>query len=247
LFTATVNSRPGTSFWVICLYHHAMQLRVKVASNAAEATPQETIDEVRDAQIAQDTELARATHAKYGVKRSSHRTQSGRRVWDAWAGVDTGHVALYAFYPRKLVVREGDGVRWHFDHLVFEDHTASIPVPGVFGIDFDRPWCDPDGDGGAGPDTPAEEHENAPPSCPEGSELEIDIEDQLWGGVGNGVLAGRRDVEHSGIRGHQAADVSPPAAGDGPFDVRFRNSTGKKGIDYLCFIHGNMEGNVVVR
>ncbi|MDQ3981961.1 MAG: hypothetical protein M3271_04695 [Actinomycetota bacterium] len=247
LFTATVNARPGSSFWVVCLIHHRMRLRVKVSTDPTEATPQTEINQARDAQIAQDTDLARAAHAKYNVRRSSHRTESGRRVWDAWAGVDIGHVALLAFYPKRLVVGEGETVRWRFDHLMYEDHTVSMPVPAVFGINFDRPMCDPDGDAGTQEDTPAEEHEEGPPTCPEGSELEIDIEDEFWSGVGNGALTGRNDVEHSGIRGAQAADISPPAAGTGPFDVRFTDPTGKNPVEFICFIHGNMVGNVHVR
>jgi plastocyanin len=247
-FTATVNADPGSVFWVICLVHRNMRVRVRVVGDPAAATSQTAIDQARDRQLQWDTDLARATHAKYSAKRTSHRTASGRRVWDAWAGVDTGHVALLAFYPKKLVIAEGDTVRWHFDHLLFEDHTVSLPIPAVFGMGFPPAVCDPDGDAGPGPDTPAEGGQDAPPSCPEGSQLEFDIEGPFIGGTGNGVWTGMRDVEHSGIRGVTAEDMSPPTAGIDPYDVRFRESTGKNGIDYLCFLHGDvMQAKVLVR
>ena len=247
-FTATVDAEPGSTFWVICLVHRKMRIRMRVVADPAAATPQATIDQAMDRQLSWDTDLARATHVTYGARRTSHRTASGRRVWDAWAGVDTGHVTLLAFYPKRLTIEPGDTVRWHFDHLLFEDHTVSLPIPAVFGMPGDPAMCDPDGDGGPGPDTPAEEQQEGPPTCPEGSELEFDLDGPFAGGTGNGVWTGTRDVEHSGARGIQAEDMTPPAAGIDPYDVRFRESTGRDGIDYLCFIHGDvMQAKLFVR
>jgi plastocyanin len=244
-FTATINAEPGSTFWIVCLIHHNMRLRVKVTGDPATATTQETIDEARRAQVARDTDWARATHTKYSAKRTSHRTASGRRVWDAWAGVDSRWVSLFAFYPKRLVIQRGDTVRWRFDSLVMEDHTVSMPVPSLFGnLVFDQAMCDPDTDSGAGPDTPAEETDQGP-VCPEGSQLEIDIGEQFWGGVGNGVLTGNRDVEHSGIRGSQAAHLVPPAAGQDSFDVKFMERTGRRPVTYICFLHP-MDAEVVV-
>ena len=246
--TATVDAEPGSTFWVICLIHRNMRLRIKVVADPASATPQATIDQAESRQVTRDTDLARATHVKYSARRTSHKTASGRTVWDAWAGVDTGHVALLAFYPKRLNIEQGDTVRWHFDQLLFEDHTVSLPIPAVFGMPPDPAMCDPDGDAGAGPDTPAEEHEDGPPTCPEGSELEFDLDGPFMGGTGNGAWTGMRDVEHSGIRGIAAEPMTPPAAGIDPFDVSFRDATGKKGIDYLCFLHGDvMQGKLLVR
>lgn len=235
-FTASVNAQPGSTFWVICLIHHNMRKRVRVVQDPASATPQSTIDAVRQQQVTRDKDWAMATHAKYSVKQTSHETASGRRVWDAWAGVDSRFVSLFAFYPKRLTIDKGDTVRWRFDSLVHEDHTVSLPDPGLFfSLPFDEFMCDPDGDDGTGPDTPAEGQEN--PTCPEGSTLEVDISPQFWGGFGNGVNTGPRDGEHSGIRGAQAEDMSPPAAGIDPFDVRFADKTGKKPIKYFCFLH----------
>ena len=245
-FSATISADPGTTFWVVCLIHHNMRMRVKVVDDPASTTPQTTIDQTRAQNIARDTDWARATDAKYNAKRTSHRTANGSRVWDAWAGVDSRHVSLFSFYPRKLKIDKGDTVRWRFDSLVMEDHTVSMPVPTLFNnIQFDDAMCDPDGDGGPGPDTRAEFDDQGNPVCPEGSQLEFDISSQFWGGTGNGVLKGRRDVEHSGIRGVQAGVMAPPAAGNGSYDVKFAEATGNRPVTYICFLHP-MEATVEV-
>ena len=238
-FTVTVNSEPGTSFWVVCLIHHHMRKRIRVVADPASATPQSAVDEARREQAARDLDWAQATHTKYSGRQSSHETASGRRVWDAWAGVDSRFVSLFAFYPKRLNIDRGDIVRWRFDQLVSEDHTVSMPDPGIFfRLQFDEFMCDPDGDQGAGPDTaPESDPESGEPICPEGSTLETDISDQFWGGTGNGVLSGANDVEHSGIRGSQAEDLTPPAAGIDSFDVRFGARSGNKPFKYFCFLH----------
>ncbi|MDQ3955832.1 MAG: hypothetical protein M3285_09815 [Actinomycetota bacterium] len=247
-FTATVNSEPGTTFWVVCLIHHNMRKRIRVVADPASATPQSAIDDVRSDQRARDLDWAQATHNKYSDRRTSHETAGGRRVWDAWAGVDSRFVSLFAFYPKRLSIQRGDVVRWRFDSLVHEDHTVSMPDPSIFSrLQFDESMCDPDGDQGAGPDTPAESDPGTgQPICPEGSTLETDVSDQFWGGTGNNVLTGLDDAEHSGIRGSQAEDLTPPAAGIDAFDVRFRKRSGNKPFKYFCFLHP-MQGTVAVK
>ncbi|MDQ4125879.1 MAG: hypothetical protein M3134_09800 [Actinomycetota bacterium] len=248
-FTVAVNAEPGTSFWVICLIHqHHMRKRIRVVADPASATPQSVIDEVKRAQIAADMDWAEATHKKYSDRRTSHEAAGGRRVWDAWAGVDNRHASLYSFYPKRLKVDKGDVVRWHFDALVHEDHTVSMPLPAaVTRMEFDQPACDPDGDEGTQPDTePSFDQQTGEPSCPEGTTLEFDLSDAFWGGTGNGVLSGRNDVEHSGIRGVQAEALTPPAAGSDSFDVRFGAKSGNRPFEYFCFIHSGMEATVAV-
>lgn len=246
-FTATVNAEPGTSFWVVCLVHHHMRKRIRVVADPASATPQSAIDEVKRRQAAQDLDWAMATHNKYSDRRTSHENAAGRRVWDAWAGVDNRFASLYAFYPKRLSIDKGDIVRWRFDGLVHEDHTVSMPDPGIFfRLQFDQPQCDPDGDQGTGPDTEPEfDPQTGEPVCPEGSTLEFDLSHQFWGGGGNGVLTGSGDLEHSGIRGAQAEKLTPPAAGVESFDVRFGEKSGKKPFKYFCFLHP-MVGTVAV-
>ncbi|HEX2058907.1 MAG TPA: hypothetical protein VHI71_11140 [Actinomycetota bacterium] len=247
-FTVTVNADPGATFWVVCLIHHHMRKRIRVVADPAAATAQSTIDAVTRDQLARDLDWAEATHEKYSDRRTSHEGAGGRRVWDAWAGVDSRTVSLYAFYPTRLTIARGDVVRWRFDSLVHEDHTVSLPDPQVvFRLQFDEPMCDPDGDQGAGPDTPpGSDPETGDPTCPEGSTLENDVSHEFWGGTGNGVLSGPNDAEHSGIRGPQAERLTPPAGGIDSFDVRFGAASGNKPFKYFCFLHP-MEATVAVR
>lgn len=245
-FTVTVNSEPGSTFWVVCLIHHNMRKRIKVVADPASATPQSAIDEARREQAARDLDWAEATHIKYSGRQTSHETAAGRRVWDAWAGVDSRFVSLFAFYPKRLNVQKGDVVRWRFDQLVHEDHTVSMPDPTIFPrLQFDQEVCDPDGDQGSQPDTEPERDDTGQATCPEGSTLEVDISAGFWSGTGNGVLSGMNDAEHSGIRGSQAEDLTPPAAGIDSFDVRFGAKSGNKPFKYFCFLHP-MEATVAV-
>lgn len=244
-FTVTIDA--DGEFWVICLIHgHHMRKKISVLG-PSEATSQEEIDRVTRRQLADDRDWAAATHEKYGDRQTSHKAASGRRVWDAWAGVDSRHVSLYAFYPKRLSIEKGDVVRWHFSELLHEDHTVSMPDPGIFRrLEFDRPLCDPGGDSANGQDTEPEfDPQTGEPICPEGSELEVETSDEFWGGAGDGVLSGPRDVEHSGIRGVQAELLTPPAAGVDSFDVRFEAKSGNEPFRYFCFLHP-MRGKVDV-
>ncbi|HEX2296632.1 MAG TPA: hypothetical protein VHN37_15170, partial [Actinomycetota bacterium] len=160
---------------------------------------------------------------------------------------DSRFVSLYAFYPKRLSIERGDVVRWHFGSLVHEDHTVSMPDPQLFfRLEFDEFSCDPDGDEGAGPDTPPEsDPQSGEPVCPEGSTLETDVSHEFWGGTGNGVLSGLNDVEHSGIAGVQAEHLAPPANPDKSFDVRFGARSGNRPFKYFCFLHP-MDATVAV-
>jgi plastocyanin len=247
-FTVDVNASAGSTFWIVSLTHHHMRLRVKVVADQNAATTQAAVDAAKNRQVARDTDWAIATHKKYNGQRTFHTTSSGKKVWDAWAGVDSRFVSLYAFYPKKLVIAKGDTVRWRFDSLVMEDHTVSMPDPGIFSnLQFDENKCDPDGDAGSGPDTnPTFNPETGAPECPGGSVLETDVSHQFWGGKGDGILRTNPDVEHSGIRGPQAQFLDPPTAGDGHYDVKFTQTTSAQGKSYFCFLHP-MGGSVVVQ
>ena len=247
-FAVSVDAAPGSSFWVVDLVHHAMRMRIKVVADPSAATPQSTIDQLRTSQLAQDLDLAAATHKKYSSKSSARTLPSGKKVYDAWAGVDSRHVALYSFYPKTINIPKNATIRWHFGSLVHEDHTVSMPDPGIFSkLQFDESMCDPDGDGGPGPDTEAGFDPQGQPECPGGSVVETDISHQFWGGTGNRVLKSPNDVEHSGIRGPHASEaMSPPAASGPTYDVKFAfNTQNNKPIKYFCFLHP-MQGKINV-
>lgn len=237
-FSVEINAQPGETVWVICLIHPHMRLRIEVVSDAAEASTQEDIDEFFAAWSAFDADWAAAKHEVLKNKRSSHMTESGR-VWDSWVGYDNHWVTLYAMYPLKLRVRKGDTVRYHFDGLVYEDHTATFPasLARAEAQNTFVPGCDPDGDEGAGPDGPPE---NEVTICNNPANIEFDIQPDFAYERGDGIFRGS-DYENSGVRG---ASFAPRVDS---WDLRFARRSGDKPFKYICLIHPFMLGKVVVR
>jgi plastocyanin len=235
-FTVTVDADPGESFWVICLLHTHMNLRINVVANSAATTTQEQIDSTKASMIALDQEWANETDARLLRAKSSRMTANGR-VHDVKVGVDNHFANLNAFYPTRLSVRKGETVRYHWNNLVYEDHTATMPAPSAFSLfdEFFVPGCDPDGDTGAQPDTPFGE---GPPCGGDFSKIETDISSRVMWGTGNGNFTGRDDLEHSGIRGAQFSS--------NPYDVKFRARSGDRAWRVICLIHP-MDNRVVVK
>jgi plastocyanin len=232
-FTAVVDVAAGQSFWVVCLIHPEMRMRVDVVAAGEDTTVQSDIDAQRANQIAADNDWALATDRRL-ERQTSHRTASGRRVRDVFQGVDNQFAALAETYPKRLTIRRGQRVRFRFDNLNFETHSATFPP------DFQR-WfgrietfhlvCDPDGDGTGGTDTEVAEDE-PPPFCPGGFEqVEVDFEPRSARGAGNGVVSNRRGLENSGIRGVATQRFER-------FDVRFTRRSGNDPFVFFCFFHG---------
>jgi len=230
-FTAVVNVPAGQSFWVVCLFHPHMRMRVTVVPDTETPTSQSDIDAQKADQIAADNDWAVATDRRY-ERATRHQTAGGRNVWDVFQGVDNHFASLSETYPKRLNIRRGQRVRWHFDKLVYETHSATFPP------DFER-WfeqietfnfvCDPDGDGGPGPDTPADPE--SPNPCPDPSQIEIDFERRSAQGAGDGVVNNRRGLENSGIRGIATQRFES-------FDVRFTRRSGRNPFVFFCFFHG---------
>ncbi|MBA2726311.1 MAG: hypothetical protein H0U53_10010 [Actinobacteria bacterium] len=238
-FAATVTANAGQGFWVICLVHTHMFLRVNVVADSATTTTQELINTTKASMIASDLEWAQETDAKLLRARSSHVTSSGQRVYDVKAGVDNHWAALLEFYPKKVSVPKGATVRYHFGNLVYEDHTVTLPAPSAFDLfpEFFAFGCDPDADAGPGPDTPPGE---GPPCGGNFSQIEIDISSRAMWGMGDGIFTGSTDLEHSGVRGAQFSNSF--------YDVKFRARSAKKGWKAFCLIHGpGMANRVVVK
>ncbi|HJR44439.1 MAG TPA: hypothetical protein VJ927_02430 [Actinomycetota bacterium] len=242
-FTAEIDVAQGSTVWVVCLAHPHMRMKINVVDNNSATTTQADIDGAEAAQLAMDNEWAAATHAKMKAKNSSHVGADGRRVVDAWAGVENHHASIMQFYPRKLNLRKGDTVRWHFTDLVYEDHTVSLPIPTIFGINFGALECDP----GDGADTPANEDPNAGPPCAEGETVEFENGAEFLFGTGDGVLRKGADMENSGVRGANVLYATPPFHGVDPYDVKFNRTSGERPIRYLCFLHDRMGGSIVVK
>jgi plastocyanin len=246
-FATTIDAQHGDRVWVVNLLFPGERMKIEVVPNGEAATTQAEIDTARAAQLAEDQEWADAMHAKMKTKRTSHVASDGTRVWDAWAGIDNEHASLNQFYPRKLKVKKGERVRWHFSALINQLHTVSMPIPAIFEQPeefFGTYECDsPTGPDTAAPPPPSPE---VPAECPAGTTLEFEFGEFLFGS-GNGTWSGNNDVEHSGIRGAHVQGLTPPLRHKAPFTVRMNKTTGKKPLQYLCFIHERMGGAVTVK
>jgi plastocyanin len=242
-FHVLIDAPPGSNVWVVCLVHASnMRFRLRVVDDTAATTTQEAIDRYRARTVAKDADEANALHHRLLSRQTRHRTATGRLVWDAYAGYDGPGFSLLGMYPKRMVVKRGQVVKWHFQQMLYEDHTVTFPFKrgvrisnGVF-----TPACDPDGDAGPGPDNPPDT--NQPPFCNDPSQLEFEIPAALAFPAGNTVHRSGRDFDHSGIEG------SNFHAGKDPYRLRFAKVSRRKGFRYMCAIHGGfMSGRVIVK
>lgn len=243
-----IDANPGDVLWG-WVGRGRSPLRIEVVPNAANASTQAELDARADELLAKDFETAWSTHNAYLNRRSSHKDASGRKVHDAWAGLTRGPIEFFAMYPSKLKVKKGDRVMWHFAYDSGSPHNVVTPLKTAFQeINSFFPQCDPDGDAGPGPDTmPNFEAENPADWCPQGSELEFDMDEKEIWGTGNGVFNGKdNDLESSGVRLAETYKDGPFS--NDPYMLKFAAKSGKKGYKYVCTIHGRfMSGKVVVR
>jgi plastocyanin len=245
-YFVTIDAAPGTVVYAVSLLHAEMNLRVEVVGDGERASDPAAIRQRSKDMRRHNIETAVALHKKFKAKRTKHKDPQSKRVYrHAWAGVDGKHVSLLGMYPKKLRIRRGQSVRWHFDTLDNELHNVAMPFRKAKQILMDtfQPVCDPDGDTGPGPDNP---HElGGPPYCSVPGQTEVDLDDREANRVGNGVFTGAGDLETSGIRGSNNAEGRDPY-GEAPYDVRFRVPRGR--YRYFCTIHGPiMSGRVIVR
>ncbi len=240
-FSVEVNANEGDVIWILCLIHPHMFMKVTVVGDNAPTSAQADIDAARDANLAADMDWAAAQDAALIDKQRSHVTAAGKRVYDVYAGVDNHRTSLNAMYPRTTRVPKGATVRFHFDELIYEHHTATMSFREGLerGREMFSPWCDPDADSGAGPDEPLDEE--GPPCGGDFSKFEVDVPSPLWNVSGNGVFTGDDDFENSGVRGGLQLSLAS-------FDVKFAKPSEGKGWRYFCEIHGPfMSGRVKVR
>jgi hypothetical protein len=239
-----ITAAPGATLWAISVYHQEMNLRIEVVPDTEPASDPAAVADAARAQRERDERRATTLHKRYSKKHTKQRTPSGVR-WDGWAGVDSNHVSLYRMYPRRITLKKGQRVRWHFDLLQNEIHNLVFPYREAQEITFNsfQPVCDPDGDDEPGPDLPPDS--GAPPYCLIPEQAEVDLDPREARERGNGVFKGG-DVEASGIRGSDD-DAGRDPFHEAPWDVRFAKKS-KKGFRYFCTIHGQgMSGRVVVK
>lgn len=247
-FTVQIMGSPGDTITVVCLVHPQMRMRINIVADTDPTTTPEEIADFTAEKVAQDLEWARGMHKKM-LNRDSSRRVGGNRVFDAWAGVDNRHAALFDMYPHNLRIRRGDRVRWHFNALNLETHTVGMPRGAARGASNNDgvPACDPDTDAGAGPDVPPVDDPSSPfgVGCAPGQELEFDRNIQMVRGTGNGVVRSKTDFESSGELG---PDVTvPPHRSALTYTLRFARRSGNRPFRYLCQIHPFMLGSVTVR
>jgi plastocyanin len=245
-FVMSVDANAGDYFWVVCLVHPHMRMKVEVVADSAPATNPADANTANAANLAQDMDTAETLNVKLNQP-SSHVTSAGKKVWDVYAGYDTHWVTLYGMYPIKTVVKKNETVRYHFDALVYETHTATFPANSAEKAELlnelgTAPSCDPDTDAGPGPNNPPDTP--APPFCNDPSQLEFLVSARAALQQGDGNYTGPGDFENSGVAGVQGG---PPARGFAPWDVKFSKVSPKKGFKYLCLIHPEMMGKVVVK
>jgi plastocyanin len=236
-FTVAINANAGDYFYVICLLHLKMKLRVEVVADTADTTTQAEINAYRTQKTNSDAARARKLDNKLRSERESHR-ENGKVVWEAYAGVDRKGFSLLGFYPKKLRIRKGQKVEWAFDQLVYEDHTVTFPKKRALAVagSSGNPVCDPDGDDGPGPDNPPEIQ--GPPFCNDPTQVEFDIPRKFAYERGNHRHK-RFDYDNSGIRGANVGDLSS-------YTLKFTKRSSRKGIGYICLIHPFMQARVVV-
>ena len=238
-FSVTVDATPGTTFWVLCIVHSMMQMRVSVVPDGTTTTTQAQIQGTESTVNAQQRDEAAAIIKKL-QKPTRHKTARGR-VWDAYAGYDGDGWGLNAMFPTTLRIRKGDRVRWHFAQLMGNLHTVTFPRSTAISLaneDFsgENVVCEgPQGD--TPPDAP-------PPtfcsSGPQNVEFHVRAIGVLPQG-GHKFFGKKTGLRSSGVRG-------PDGLTTAPYDLRFMRVSPRKGFRYACTIHGAMmTGTVIVR
>lgn len=239
-FSVTVDATPGTTFWVLCIIHSMMQMRVTVVPDSSTTTTQAQLNATESAVNAQQRDEAAAV-IKRLQKPTHHRTAGGQVVWDAYSGFDGDGWGLNAMFPTTLRIHKGDRVRWHFAQLLGNLHTVTFPRSSAIDLankDFagENVRCEsPSGD--TAPDAP-------PPtfcsSGPQNAEFEVRAIGVLPQG-GHKYFGTKTGLRSSGVRG-------PDGLTTRPYDLKFTRVSPKKGFRYACAIHGAMmSGTVIVR
>jgi plastocyanin len=235
-FLVRLDVPVGSQVWVQCLIHPAMRQQVDVVDDATPVQTQAEIDADTATRLADEAADALALHEQLVDEHSSHN-ENGRKVWDVFAGYDTEVFSLYGFYPAEQKVKKGQAVEYHFDQLTLEDHTASIDrkrtAAKILSKDF-IPMCDPDGDQGAGPDTPPELE--GPPFCNDPTTLELEAAPKAVLGAGDGEYRGGTDLESPPISGAAFGGIDS-------FEVVFPKDLDKT-ITYTCVLHPFMRGKI---
>lgn len=246
-FSVTIDVAAPAVLWIHSGFG-TQTMRIQVVGANDAASTQSELDERAARLKRQDLATGAGLHGKLSRTQTSHRRADGTRIVDAYGGFDSGPVNLLAFYPKKIRIRRGDIVQWHWN-LENEIHSAAFPLAKTKSILQNNfsPWCDPDGDGGDRRDNPPEGETRQAPPCNDMSQFEVDMDPRERSHArGNGTFGGPKDFEYSGLRITES--VQPGFGNEKPWSVRFNARSGDEGWKYFCTIHGGfMGGTVVVR
>ena len=239
-FSVTVDAAPGSTFWVLCVIHSMMQMRVRVVANDVTTTTQALINSTESAANAQRRDEAAAVIKRLQIP-TRHKTAGGHFVWDAYAGYDGDGWGLDAMFPTTLRIHKGDRVRWHFAQLQGNLHTVTFPKSTAVSLankDFSglNVRCEsPSGD--TPPDAP-------PPTFCSTGQQNVEFEVRAIGVLpqgGHKFFGTKTGLRSSGVRG-------PDGLTTHAYDLKFKRLSPKKGFRYACAIHGAMmSGTVIVR
>ena len=234
-FVVKINADVGDVIWALNLLQPRARMRIEVVAKGATATKQSAIDRYKKRQLKRDAARARAAHNRLLGYHRVTRDSSGTLVKHALAGYDGKGFALLAMYPRKVHIRKGQKVKWHFSRLRYEDHTVTFPQGKAAKVAQNSiaPFCDT----GPGPDDPPQIQ--GPPFCNNPDDLELDIKPRFAFRRGDNRYRGG-DYSNSGLYG---ANIK---VGASPYKLKFARSN-RKGYKYLCMLHPFMKGKVAVR
>lgn len=240
-FWVEVTAPPGTTLWAVCPFHTTLRTRIDVVAADEPASDPAALEQQRQAELQHATAQAKALHERLRNRRVGRERRNGTTVWRAWAGPEIKDIFLVGMYPRKLVVKEDDAVRWNLEPLRTEGHTVTFPIDEALTVH--NSWfefkCDLDGDSGTQDDSEAAP---LPPFCPGGPlQVEQDINHAFPFPRGDGEYVGGRDFETSGLKGPWAG-VSNSAV-----NIRFPHRSGAEGYSYACMLHPTMRAKVVVK
>lgn len=249
-----ITAPPNTTGYA--LFADGSYQRIQVVGNNDTASTQAELDARAEEMMDHDYETLASLYQRFVNKRSSHVNANGKRVWDAWAGIDEGPLAIDQMFPRRLRIKPGDRVMYHFK-LDFNAHTVTLPQSYAFSLyeSYDGtnfgPVCDPDTDSGNAPDVPATfPDEEGPPVCPDGSTFEDDVNPEEISARGDRVYRGGDDVEHSGVRLAEYLETQSTdlLRNEDPYTLRFPKPSSKKGYKAICYVHGPfMNNRIIVR
>jgi len=235
-FSIKVTQGAGKSFWVLCLLHGMMDLKVNVVPDATATTTQAQINNYASATNAADNDQAASLIPK--LEKQTSRRVGGRTLVDAYAGFDGTGWGLDAMFPRTIHIKKGQTVRWHFQQLTGNIHSVTFPrgAAGSFANnDFSgqRAKCEADPTDTA-PDSPP------PTFCSTGgvNSLELEIRANALLRRGGHSYNGT-GLASSGVRGADAGIFTP-------YTLRFTKKSSASGFSYACNIHGEMMTGYVV-